>query len=90
MFRDVARTKQKLPPEECIELLKIEKRGVLSLIGDDGYPYSLPINHYYCDDDGRLFFTAEEKDIRSTLSETVTKLPSAFATAAEKTTANGR
>ena len=56
MFRDVARIKQKMSQESCIELLRSEKRGVLSLCGDDGYPYGLPINHYYCQEDGCLYF----------------------------------
>ena len=37
MFRDVTRFKQKLPPEECVALLKRVPRGVLSVMGDDGY-----------------------------------------------------
>ncbi len=32
------------------------KRGVLSLIGDDGYPYGLPIDHWYCEEDGKIYF----------------------------------
>lgn len=56
MFRDVARKKQKLPLEKCIDILKNEKRGVLSVIGDDGYPYGLPINHFYDENDGRIYF----------------------------------
>ena len=56
MFREVARKKQALTRDECIALLKSEKRGVLSVIGDDGYPYGLPINHYYNEEDGRLYF----------------------------------
>ena len=56
MFREVARKKQALTRDECIALLKSEKRGVLSVIGDDGCPYGLPINHYYNEEDGRLYF----------------------------------
>ncbi len=41
------RFKQQVSAEECIEILKTTKRGVLSVIGDDGYPYGFPINHYY-------------------------------------------
>ena len=26
------------------------------MLGDDGYPYGLPINHYYCEEDGKLYF----------------------------------
>lgn len=56
MFRDMLRSKQQLSREECIEILKNEVRGVLSVLGDDDYPYGLPINHYYCEADGKLYF----------------------------------
>lgn len=56
MFRKMLRIKQQLPEAECIDILKEEKRGVLSVVGDDGYPYGLPINHYYNEDDGKLYF----------------------------------
>lgn len=56
MFREIARIKQQLPREECIELLKNELRGVLSVLGDDDYPYGMPINHYYCPEDGKIYF----------------------------------
>lgn len=50
------RKKQALSEEECIEILKREPRGVLSVIGDDGYPYGMPINQYYNEEDGKLYF----------------------------------
>lgn len=56
MFREMRRQKQALTHEECIELLKNEKRGVLSLLGDDDYPYGVPINHYYDESTGTLCF----------------------------------
>lgn len=56
MFREVARKKQALTTEECLHILQTEKRGVLSVIGDDGYPYGIPLNHYYNEEDGRLYF----------------------------------
>lgn len=56
MFRPMLRKKQHLPEDECLELLKREPRGVLSVLGDEGYPYGVPINHYYCPEDGRLYF----------------------------------
>ena len=56
MFREMRRFKQALSPEECIEVLKNEPRGVLSLIGDDGYPYGIPMDHWYCEEDGKLYF----------------------------------
>lgn len=49
MFRKMRRFKQQLTPEECLRILKEGKYGVLSLIGDDGYPYGVPVNYVYYD-----------------------------------------
>lgn len=56
MFRPMRRVGQQLSMEECIEILKAEPRGILCVIGDDGYPYGLPIDHWYCEEDGKLYF----------------------------------
>ena len=56
MFRELTRIKQKLSDEECREIMKSTLRGVLSVMGDDGYPYGMPLNHYYDPDDGRIYF----------------------------------
>ena len=56
MFREMRRKRQQISNEECVEILKNEPRGVLSMIGDDGYPYGIPLNHWYCEEDGRLYF----------------------------------
>ena len=56
MFREMLRHKQALTREECISILKDEVRGVLSVQGDDGYPYGMPLNHFYCEEDGKLYF----------------------------------
>lgn len=61
MFRQMNRKKQQLTDEECREILKSELRGVLSLNGDDGYPYGLPTNHYYSEEDGKLYFHSGKK-----------------------------
>lgn len=54
MFPKMRRFKQEISKEKCIEILKEEPRGVLALSDIDGYPYALPINHYY--EDGKLYF----------------------------------
>lgn len=56
MFRPMRRFKQQISEAECIRILKEQPRGVLSLIGDDGYPYGIPLDHWYCEDDGKLYF----------------------------------
>ncbi len=61
MFRQMNRKKQLLTDKECIDILKTELRGVLSVNGDDGYPYGIPTNHYYCEDDGKIYFHSGKK-----------------------------
>lgn len=56
MFRELIRKNKKISEKECIDLLRSEKRGVLSVNGDDGYPYGMPMNHYYNEEDGRVYF----------------------------------
>ena len=56
MFRELTRIKQKLSPEECKEVLRVSLRGVLALNGEEGYPYALPINFYYDEDGGVIYF----------------------------------
>ena len=64
MFRKIARIRDQIPNEECIEILKTQLRGVLSVLGDDDYPYGIPINHYYCEEDGMLYFHGGTKGHR--------------------------
>ena len=56
MFRKMRRSPQALSSEEIADLLKKETRGVLSVQGDDGYPYGVPINHYYDEETNKLYF----------------------------------
>ena len=64
MFRELTRRKQALSRETCVELLKTETRGVLSVIGDGGYPYGTPMNHYYCEENGCIYFHCGRKGHR--------------------------
>ncbi len=54
MFRKMRRHGQQLSDEECIDILINEPRGVLALLGDDDYPYALPMSHVYVD--GKIYF----------------------------------
>ena len=56
MFRALERKHKELPRETCVEVLKTETRGVLSVIGDEGYPYGMPMNHWYNEEDGAIYF----------------------------------
>ncbi|MDY3971899.1 MAG: pyridoxamine 5'-phosphate oxidase family protein [Clostridia bacterium] len=54
MFREMRRKNQLLTDEECIEILNSSTSGTLALLGDNDYPYSLPISYVY--NDGKLYF----------------------------------
>lgn len=56
MFREMRRKKQEVNKEECVNILKTEKRGVVSVIGDNGYPYGVPINFYYDEENEKVYF----------------------------------
>ncbi len=56
MFREMRRIKQQITREECVEILKAQPRGVLSVSGDDGYPYGVPLDHYYDPESGKIYF----------------------------------
>lgn len=56
MFRELQRKKQVLSQAQCLDLLRAAPRGVLSVLGDGGYPYGMPMNHFYCPEDGRIYF----------------------------------
>ena len=56
MFRELKRKNKQVSHEECIRLLKSEMRGVLCVLGDDEYPYGSPMNFWYNDEDGCLYF----------------------------------
>ena len=78
MFREVVRKKQALDGTACVEILKTAKRGVLAVTGAEGYPYAVPLNHYYNEEDGCLYFHF------SLLSVQQTYLPAAFPTDRER------
>ena len=63
MFRPMAkpRAHQQIPEEECIRILKEQKRGILCVLGDDDYPYGTPTNHFYSEEDGKIYFHSNKK-----------------------------
>ncbi|MDD3186003.1 MAG: pyridoxamine 5'-phosphate oxidase family protein [Anaerostipes sp.] len=54
MFRKMRRWKQQISNEECIEILNSEPRGVLGVYGEDGYPYTIPLDFIYRNE--KLYF----------------------------------
>lgn len=56
MFREMRRFKQQVSDTECKRVLKDEKRAAFSVIGDNGYPYTVPINFIYDENDNKIYF----------------------------------
>ncbi len=54
MFREMKRKERQLSTELTEKILNKCTSGVLSVIGDDGYPYGVPVSYAYSD--GRIFF----------------------------------
>lgn len=90
MFRPMRRWKQQLSDEDCIAILKNEPRGILSVLGDDGYPYGIPMNHWYAEADGKLYFHLERKQVtRSMPFPNATRFPTVSMTRAIGRTVSG-
>lgn len=53
-FREMRRKRQQLAEEESIAILQKATAGTLALLGDDDYPYAVPISYVY--HDRKLYF----------------------------------
>ena len=53
-FREMRRKRQLLSDEESIGILKNATAGTLALLGDNDYPYAVPISYVY--HEGKLYF----------------------------------
>ncbi|WP_336525715.1 pyridoxamine 5'-phosphate oxidase family protein [Bacteroides acidifaciens] len=53
-FRKMRRFRQQLTESDCYAILSMGTSGTLALLGDNGYPYAVPISYVYAD--GKLYF----------------------------------
>ena len=54
MFREMRRKDKMKTYEEAVQILGECTNGVLSVTGDDGYPYGVPVSYIY--HDGKIYF----------------------------------
>lgn len=59
MFREMRRKKQFLSNKENIEILENGTSRVLALLGDNEYPYTVPIS--YVHDNSKIYFHGAKK-----------------------------
>lgn len=55
MFRPMRRSKQALSDQESRKILSDASSSVLAVLGDDGYPYAVPLSFVF-DGNDRLYF----------------------------------
>ena len=53
-FRNMRRKRQQLSEAESVGILQKATSGTLALLGDNGYPYAVPISYVY--HEGKLYF----------------------------------
>ena len=58
LFREMKRFNQQLPMDQTIEILNRNNSGVLAVQGDEGYPYTVPMNYFY--QDGKIYFHTKQ------------------------------
>lgn len=56
MFRKIRKAKNEISIDAAKLLLATQRRGILAVNGDNGYPYAVPVNYYYSEGEGKLFF----------------------------------
>lgn len=54
MFREMRRNKQLLSEIDTVAVLNRNTNGVLACLGDDDYPYAVPLSYVYFDD--KIYF----------------------------------
>ena len=54
MFRAMRRSRQQLSQEMCEAVLARGTSGVLAVLGDEGYPYAVPLSYLYTE--GKIYF----------------------------------
>ena len=47
MFRNMRRGRQALPEAESLAILARGSHGVLAVLGDEGWPYAVPLNYLW-------------------------------------------
>ncbi|MBQ3282018.1 MAG: pyridoxamine 5'-phosphate oxidase family protein [Eubacterium sp.] len=54
-FRKMRRAAQELDHEACLDMIRRATSGVLSVVGDEGYPYGVPMSFVYVESDQNLY-----------------------------------
>ena len=47
MFRTIRRVNLALPEDVCLDILNTGSYGTFAFLGDDDYPYAVPVNYAF-------------------------------------------
>lgn len=56
MFREIRKKANAIGLDEAKKLLAEARIGILSVNGDDGYPYAIPVNYRYDEESQHIYF----------------------------------
>lgn len=56
VFRPIRRKQREINTTATKNLLHHARRGVLAVHGDNGYPYAIPVNYLYDEENQRIYF----------------------------------
>lgn len=56
MFRSIRKKSNEISIDETKKLLLEARIGVLAVNGDEGYPYAIPVNYYYDEENQKIYF----------------------------------
>lgn len=56
MFRPIRKKKNEIGIEAVKKLLHDSRRGILAVNGDDNYPYAIPVNYLYDEENQKIYF----------------------------------
>ena len=79
MFRELRRKKQLLSEQVTLRVLEEGKTGIVGVLGDDGYPYTVPINYVLLED--KIYFHSAKKGHKV---DAIAKEPKVSMTVVEK------
>ena len=55
MFREMRKMRKQTSREDAVRILKTEKRGAFGMIGDEGYPFVVPVNFWYDEENDTIY-----------------------------------
>lgn len=84
MFREMRRKKQLLSPEDILAVMDRCTNGVLACLGDEDYPYAVPLSYVYFND--KIYFHSAKAGHKI---EAITKYPKVSFTVIDKDTVVG-